>query len=84
MILPFFYILIAIPGKTLHIVPFPWRWLITAGRIMALLVLLLALRQTGFSQFFGLAQLQETNQTKKKSFGDGRVLLPSAKSSVLI
>jgi protein-S-isoprenylcysteine O-methyltransferase Ste14 len=65
MVLPFIYILIVIPGNVLYIVPFPWSWLMTAGRILALLALLLALRQTGFPNFFGLAQLQNIEQAQK-------------------
>jgi protein-S-isoprenylcysteine O-methyltransferase Ste14 len=65
MVLPFFYFVIAVPSKVLYIIPFPWSWLMTAGRILALLALLLALRQTGVSYFLGFAQLQEIEKTKK-------------------
>jgi hypothetical protein len=64
MVLPFLYILIVIPGKVLYIVPFPWSWLMTSSRILALIALLLALKQTGFSQFFGVAQLHEIDKAK--------------------
>jgi protein-S-isoprenylcysteine O-methyltransferase Ste14 len=69
MILPFLYFVIAVPSKVLYIIPFPWSWLMTAGRILALLAILLSLRQTGFSQFFGLSQLQRTDRTKKHHLG---------------
>jgi hypothetical protein len=54
MILPILYILIAIPGKLLYIIPFPWSRVIAGGRTMALFAILLALNQTGFSQFWAL------------------------------
>jgi len=37
----------------------------TASRILELLALLSALRQTGFSQFLGVAQLKEADKGKK-------------------
>jgi protein-S-isoprenylcysteine O-methyltransferase Ste14 len=57
MVLPFFYILIFFPDRTLYVVPSPWRWLMMAGQALAALALLGALRQTGISYFFGLAQI---------------------------
>jgi protein-S-isoprenylcysteine O-methyltransferase Ste14 len=65
MVLPFIYYVIAVPSKLLYIIPFPGSWLMIAGRILAALALLLALRQTGMSYFLGFAQLQEIEKTKK-------------------
>ncbi|MDD1751473.1 MAG: isoprenylcysteine carboxylmethyltransferase family protein, partial [Methanotrichaceae archaeon] len=39
--------------------------LMTAARILALFALLLALKQTGISQFFGITQLKDTDKAKK-------------------
>jgi protein-S-isoprenylcysteine O-methyltransferase Ste14 len=65
MVLPFIYFVIAVPSKVLYNIPFSRNWLFTAGRILALLALLLALNQTGFSYFLGFAQLREIDKTKK-------------------
>jgi protein-S-isoprenylcysteine O-methyltransferase Ste14 len=72
MVLPFIYILIVVPGNVLYIVPSPWNRLMAGGRTLALFALLLALKQTGFSQFFGLTQLLETDKmTKNHLITDG-------------
>jgi protein-S-isoprenylcysteine O-methyltransferase Ste14 len=65
MVLPLIYFVIAVPSRVLYIIPVPWSWLMTSGRILALLALLLALRQTGVSYFLGFAQLQEIDKTKQ-------------------
>jgi protein-S-isoprenylcysteine O-methyltransferase Ste14 len=57
MVLPFFYILLFFPDRILYVVPPPWRWLMMFGQALAALALLGALRQTGISYFFGLAQI---------------------------
>ena len=58
MILPFLFILIFLPGRTLYIVPQPWSLLMAGGQLLAALALLLTLRQTGVSYFLGLPQLR--------------------------
>lgn len=58
MVLPFLYILFLLPDRVLYLVPAPWSWLMEAGQILSALALLGALRQTGVSYFFGLAQLR--------------------------
>ncbi len=59
MVLPFFYILLFSPDRTLYVVPAPWMWLMMAGQVLSAISLLGALRQTGVSYFFGLAQISE-------------------------
>lgn len=58
MVLPFLYILFLLPDRVLYAVPAPWSWLMAAGQILSALALFGALRQTGVSYFFGLAQLR--------------------------
>ena len=61
MILPFFYILIFLPDRTLYIVPRPWNGLLVASQALAALALLASLRQTGISYFLGLEQIKGTS-----------------------
>jgi len=58
MVLPFLYILIFLPDKTLYIIPAPWSWLMAGGQILAAVALLLTLSQTGVYYFLGLSQLR--------------------------
>lgn len=55
-ILPFFYILVFMPDRTLYTVPAPWKWLMVAGQALCVLAVAAALKQTGFFYFFGLSQ----------------------------
>ncbi len=55
-ILPFFYILAFMPDRTLYVVPAPWKWLMMAGQAISVIAVVVALKQTGFSYFFGLSQ----------------------------
>lgn len=55
-VLPFFYILIYMPDRTLYTVPAPWKWLMMAGQAVSVIAVLAALKQTGFFYFFGLSQ----------------------------
>jgi methanethiol S-methyltransferase len=55
-ILPFFYILIYMPDRTLYVVPSPWKWLMMAGQAVSVIAVVAALKQTGFFYFFGLSQ----------------------------
>jgi len=59
MILPFLFILIFLPGRTLYVAAPPWSLLMAGGQILAALALLLTLRQTGVSYFLGLSQLHK-------------------------
>lgn len=61
MILPFFYILIFLPDKTLYIVSWPWNGLLAACQALAALALLASLRQTGIFYFLGLEQLKHAS-----------------------
>jgi protein-S-isoprenylcysteine O-methyltransferase Ste14 len=55
-VLPFFYILIYMPDRTLYVVPAPWKWLMMAGQAVSVIAVVAALKQTGFFYFFGLSQ----------------------------
>jgi protein-S-isoprenylcysteine O-methyltransferase Ste14 len=55
-VLPFFYVLAFMPDRTLYTVPAPWKWLMMAGQAMSVIAVVAALKQTGFSYFFGLSQ----------------------------
>lgn len=57
MVMPFFYILLYFPDRTLYVVPSPWKWLMISGQVLAVLALFGALRQTGVSYFLGLTQI---------------------------
>lgn len=57
MVMPFFYILLYFPDRTLYVVPSPWKWLMMAGQALAALALFGTLRQTGVFNFLGLAQI---------------------------
>jgi protein-S-isoprenylcysteine O-methyltransferase Ste14 len=58
MMLPFIFIMVFMPERTLYVVPAPLSWLMAFGQVLAALTLLKSLRQTGISYFLGLAQLQ--------------------------
>jgi len=57
MVLPFFYILAFLQDKTLYVVPLPWSYMMDAMQILALLAILVALRQTGIFYFLGFHQI---------------------------
>ncbi len=61
MVLPFLYILIFLPDRTLYNIPAPWSWLMAGGQILAVIALLLTLSQTGVYYFLGLSQLRGTS-----------------------
>jgi len=54
--LPIAYILIYMPGRILYQISPPWSWLMVTGQLLAALGVLVALMQTGVSQFLGLSQ----------------------------
>ena len=56
MMLPFLVIMIFLPDRILYSVPAPWKWLMAGGQLLAAVLLLLTLRQTGVSYFLGLSQ----------------------------
>jgi len=56
-LLPLWPMLIGLPDRTLYVVPAPWRWLMVAGQLLAVVGLGVTLWQTGPLHFFGLAQL---------------------------
>ena len=61
MILPFIYIFVSLPDRTLYIVSWPWSGLMAACQALAALALLAALRQTGISYFLGLEQIKRAS-----------------------
>ena len=65
MVLPFIYILVAMPGKILYKIPFPLIILTASLQILSAIGMALSLAQTGFLDFFGLSQLFKRNRTKK-------------------
>jgi protein-S-isoprenylcysteine O-methyltransferase Ste14 len=56
-LLPVLAITVRVPGSTLYQIPSPWVFLTTAIQILALLVIVIALLQTGASSFLGLRQI---------------------------
>lgn len=70
-VMPFFYILFFFPDRTLYVVLPPWRWLMMAGQALAAISLLGALRQTGISYFFGLAQISGKREEEGSLVTDG-------------
>jgi len=58
MMLPFIFIMIFMPDRTLYVVTAPLSWMMAFGQVLAALALLESLRQTGISYLLGLAQLQ--------------------------
>ena len=69
MILPFLFIMIFLPDRTLYIIPAPWRWLMLAAQLLAALALLLILRQTGISYFLGFIQLRGASEPARRAGG---------------
>lgn len=68
MMLPFFFILVFLPDRTLYIIPAPWCWLMLAAQLLAAVFLLMTLRQTGVSYFLGLSQLRGAS---RQASGEG-------------
>jgi len=71
MVLPFFYILLFFPDRTLYAIPSPRWWLMVVGQILAALALFGALRQTGVSYFLGLAQISGWREEEGDLVTDG-------------
>jgi protein-S-isoprenylcysteine O-methyltransferase Ste14 len=69
MVLPFLYLLLQ-PDEILYVVPWPWKWLMTATQLLAALGLLEATRETGINGFLGLDQLssKESEDLVTKGF----------------
>jgi protein-S-isoprenylcysteine O-methyltransferase Ste14 len=62
MVLPFLSLLRQ-PDEILYVIPWPWRWLMTATQLLAALGLLEATRETGVYGFLGLDQLSSKEAT---------------------
>lgn len=60
-LLPMLPMMALLPGQTLYVVPSPWRWLMVAGQLLAILAVAISLLQTGALHFIGLSQLVEEN-----------------------
>lgn len=56
-LLPMFAMIGLLPDQTLYVVPSPWRWLMVGGQVLAALMALISLLQTGLFHFIGLTQL---------------------------
>ncbi len=63
-LLPLFPLLALLPAETLYVIPAPWRWLMLAGQLLALIGLGLSLLQTDPWHFLGLAQLTAARPTE--------------------
>ncbi|MCU0637059.1 MAG: isoprenylcysteine carboxylmethyltransferase family protein [Methanothrix sp.] len=57
MILPFLFILIFLPGRTLYLIPSPWSYLMICCQAILSAGLLMVLLQTGAASFLGISQL---------------------------
>ena len=56
-LLPMLAMVALLPDRALYLVAPPWRWLMVAGQVAALVALAGAVLQTGPSYFLGLSQL---------------------------
>ncbi len=56
-LLPVFALLALFPGRVLYTVSFPWLILTTFGQVVAVLIVLKGISQTGAASFLGLTQL---------------------------
>ena len=70
MILPFLFILLFLPGKTLYMVSAPSNYLLALGQLLLVAAMLMTLRQTGATSFLGLSQIGNKGRTD-----DGRRLV---------
>lgn len=58
-ILPVLYLMIVLPDRVLYQIPSPWSFLMRAGQVISVLLLLVAVLQTDVLSFVGLRQLFE-------------------------
>lgn len=58
-ILPVLYLMIILPDQILYQAPAPWSYLMRAGQVISVLLLLVAVLQTDVLSFVGLRQLFE-------------------------
>ncbi len=56
-LLPMFVLLVVLPSQPLYVVLAPWRWLMMAGRLIAAVLAIVTLQQTGLFHFIGLTQV---------------------------
>ena len=70
MILPFLFILLFLPGKTLYMVSAPSNYLLALGQLLLVAAMLMTLRQTGAASFLGLSHIGNKGRTD-----DGRRLV---------
>lgn len=64
---PLLSMVLLLPGRTLYIVPFPWRWITLASQALACVALLWTMTQTGPLHFAGLSQLAARDNAKPVS-----------------
>jgi protein-S-isoprenylcysteine O-methyltransferase Ste14 len=63
--LPILGLVAAYPGERLYVIPVPWTYLALAGQLLALLVLLFGLLQTGIWSFLGFEQMLVASPTSQ-------------------
>jgi protein-S-isoprenylcysteine O-methyltransferase Ste14 len=64
-IVPVFYLMIALPDKTLYQIAAPWSYVMSAGQGISVLLLIAAVLQTDVLSFAGLRQLFENEKPEK-------------------
>lgn len=54
---PILAAIVVLPDRMLYVAPTPWRWVMVAGQVGALVILGLSVLQAGWMHFLGIAQL---------------------------
>ena len=62
---PILYLMRTLPDRGIYQVPSPWNVLMFGGQLLAILILLVAVRQTDVLSFLGFRQLSEGEQPAK-------------------
>jgi methanethiol S-methyltransferase len=58
-LMPILYLMRTLPDRSIYQVPAPWNVLMFGGQLLAILLVLLAIRQTDILSFLGLRQISE-------------------------
>lgn len=86
-LLPIFWLMAVLPNRQLYTIATLWRWLMIAGQLFGLWVLVESVRQTGALDFLGLRQLASKEPTTAPDFTDtgmyGRVRHPLYSGAML-
>ena len=67
--LPVPVIMVLVPDHRLYLVPLPWSGLMVLGELLALVVIVLGLRQTGTLEFLGLRIADESDKPPRLTTG---------------